>query len=280
MFIQGMMGLGDNVYQRAFISAIKFPVYIETPWPELYQGTLAQPVLPLTHLRTQVKNIKRQFQWHEPAGEQTITKVRYRMGNILDEMFKCLQLPRVALNLPSYGGSPIPQRYILVRPVTVRAEWRLTAESRNPDPQYVYQASVALKKAGYTIVSIADLEDGKEWALDPLPYADITLHKGELTVTELMRYAEHASGIVGGIGWIVPVCQAYRTPAFIICGGNGGYNCPENISDSKIRLEEHNIRFAVPDNFCRCTEKQHPCDKRIIRYEQLLNDWIAALGQQ
>ena len=278
MHIYGMMGLGDNVYQRAFISAIKFPVYIETPWPEIYQGTLAMPVLPCTNLRTQMKNIKRQTAWYTPVGVDNTVSVRYRFGNILDEMFKCLQIPRVALNLPSYGGRPIPQRYILVRPVTIRSEWRLTAESRNPDPEYIRLASVELKKAGFTIVSVADLEDDKEWALDPLPYADITLHKGELSVTELMRYAEHASGILGGIGWIVPVCQAYRTPAFIVCGGNGGYNCPENISDSRIDLAAHNIRYAVPDNFCRCTEKQHPCDKRISNYEQQLRDWITALG--
>ncbi len=278
MHIYGMMGLGDNVYQRAFISAIKFPVYIETPWPEIYQGTLAMPVLPCTHLRTQMKNIKRQTAWYTPVGVENAVSVRYRFGNILDEMFKCLQLPRVALNLPSYGGRPIPQRYILVRPVTIRSEWRLTAESRNPDPEYIRLASVELKKAGFTIVSVADLDGDKEWALDPLPYADITLHKGELSVTELMRYAEHADGIVGGIGWIVPVCQAYRTPAFIVCGGNGGYNCPENISDSRIDLAAHNIRYAVPDNFCRCTEKQHPCDKRISNYEQRLRDWITALG--
>lgn len=278
MHIYGMMGLGDNVYQRAFISAIKFPVYIETPWPEIYQGTLAMPVLPCTHLRTQMKNIKRQTAWYTPVGVDNTVSVRYRFGNILDEMFKCLQIPRVALNLPSYGGRPIPQRYILVRPVTIRSEWRLTAESRNPDPEYIRLASVELKKAGFTIVSVADLDGDKEWALDPLPYADITLHKGELSVTELMRYAEHADGIVGGIGWIVPVCQAYRTPAFIVCGGNGGYNCPENISDSRIDLAAHNIRYAVPDNFCRCTEKQHPCDKRISNYEQQLRDWITALG--
>ena len=74
MYIEGMMGLGDNVYQRAFISAIKFPVYIETPWPELYEGTLARPVLPLTHLRTQMKNIKRQTRWHDPLDAQTITQ--------------------------------------------------------------------------------------------------------------------------------------------------------------------------------------------------------------
>lgn len=278
MHIYGMMGLGDNVYQRAFISAIKFPVYIETPWPEIYQGTLAMPVLPCTHLRTQMKNIKRQTAWYTPVGVDNTVSVRYRFGNILDEMFKCLQIPRVALNLPSYGGRPIPQRYILVRPVTIRSEWRLTAESRNPDPEYIRLASAELKKAGFTIVSVADLDGDKEWAIDPLPYADITLHKGELSVTELMRYAEHADGIVGGIGWIVPVCQAYRTPAFIVCGGNGGYNCPENISDSRIDLAAHNIRYAVPDNFCRCTEKQHLCDKRISNYEQQLRDWITALG--
>ncbi len=36
MLIKGMMGLGDNIYSRAFVK--NYPgAYLETPWPELYR---------------------------------------------------------------------------------------------------------------------------------------------------------------------------------------------------------------------------------------------------
>jgi hypothetical protein len=278
LFVQGMQGLGDNVYQRAFLSGLKQPFYLETPWPELYRDTAAMPVMPLTRLRTQIKNVKRQTAtpWCIPHGVTRIARVKYGSTGIFAGMHETLQTARVPLNLPSFGDRPIPQKYAIVRPVTIRAEWE--AHSRNPLPEYVDRAAKALSEAGYTIVSVADLEKGKEWSLGTLPYADITFHNGELSVTELMRYAEHAGAIVGGIGWIAPVAQAYRRPALLICGGNGGYNSPSMITDDKIDLDKHHIRFAVPDNFCLCTDKNHECDKRISNYDNILRDWIADLG--
>jgi hypothetical protein len=278
LLVQGMQGLGDNVYQRAFLSGLKQPFFLETPWPELYRDTQAMPVMPLTKLRTQLKNMERHRarEWYSPSGVTRIARVRYGSEGIFAGMHEKLQTVRVPLNLPSFGVRPLPYKYAIVRPVTIRSEWE--AHSRNPLPEYVDRAAKALSEAGYAIVSVADLEKGKEWSLGTLPYADITYHAGELSVTELMRYAEHASAIVGGIGWITPVSQAYRIPALMICGGNGGYNSPSMISDEKIDLQQHNIRFAVPDNFCLCTDKAHPCDKRISNYDNILRDWIAALG--
>lgn len=274
LLIIGMRGLGDNIYQRALLT--RTHAYLETPWPELYEDLPnIMPVMPLTNLRTQLKNMRKHKNWHDASTATTQVRVSYRQGNILDNMFDCLQQPRVPLSLPSYGSTPIPRRYAIVRPVTVRAEWR--NESRNPRPQYVLKASLALKEAGYTVVSIADLEDNKEWAVEPLPYADITYHRGELNVRELMTYVEHASAVVGGIGWIVPAAQAYRTPSFIICGGQGGYNSPSNVIDR--RIENTNMTFAVPDNFCLCTEKAHDCNKRISSYDEQLRKWIADLGR-
>lgn len=249
-------------------------MYLETPWPEIYQDlNNVLPVLPCTDLRTQLKNIKNHKKWHDPKDVKTRIKIRYGKEGILSGMFQCLQLPRNPVSLPSYGDSPIKEKYAIIRPVSVRSEW--INESRNPLPEYIYQASIVLKKAGYTIVSIADLEKGKEWAIEPLPYADISYHKGELQVKELLRHIEHASAVVGGIGFIVPAVQAYKVPAFIVCGGNGGYNSPSQIIDPKIN--GYGIHFAVPDNFCLCTEKSHDCDKRISNYEQQLDRWIADL---
>lgn len=55
MFIRGMMGLGDNIYARAFIR--QYPgAYLETPWPQLYSDIDVKCVRPTTQLRTQSKN--------------------------------------------------------------------------------------------------------------------------------------------------------------------------------------------------------------------------------
>ena len=167
--------------------------------------------------------------------------------------------------------SPVSGKYAVVRPVTVRAEW--AAESRNPRPEYVLEASRALREAGYTVVSVADLEDGKEWAVDPLPEADITMHKGELAVMHLLALVKNAAVVVGGIGWIVPAAIATGTPAWFICGGQGGFNSPELITDRN-HMDLTKIGFAVPDKFCRCKQSRHQCDKRISGHREKFAEWM------
>ncbi|MNG04024.1 hypothetical protein D3C84_871280 [compost metagenome] len=164
-------------------------------------------------------------------------------------------------------------RYVLVRPATVRTEWR--ADTRNPDPIYIAAAAAEMRHRGYRVVSVADLERGKEWALDPLPPADIQYHAGELQVEPLLALLQHAAALIGGIGWIVPASIAAQVPAWIICGGQGGFNSPEHITDSCMDLSR--ITFAVPDNFCRCTLKQHTCDKRIADHDARFAAWADRL---
>ncbi|HDG9203473.1 TPA: hypothetical protein PBW36_006308, partial [Pseudomonas aeruginosa] len=96
-----------------------------------------------------------------------------------------------------------------------------------------------------------------------------------LPVEQLLALLQHADAVIGGIGWIVPASIAAKVPAWIICGGQGGYNSPEHITDKCMDLSR--ITFAVPDRFCRCTMKQHNCDKRITDHDQRFAAWADRL---
>ena len=272
MLIHGMRGLGDNIYQRAFIRQLG-EVWLDTPWPELYRDMPVHCVQPSTSLRTQAKNIHRHLAWAATPPALRSFKVAYGKAGIIAGMGDCFGVAPGEFDLPPLGDSPVHGRYVVVRPVTVRAEWR--ADSRNPMPEYVAQAAAAMRAKGYTVVSVADLEDGKEWALDPLPAADISYHKGELPVDQLLALIAGAAAVIGGIGWIVPACLAAKVPAWIVCGGQGGFNAPELITAPCMDLSR--ITFAVPDAFCRCTQKQHNCDKRIARYDERFAEWADRL---
>lgn len=271
MFIKGMMGLGDNIYARAFLK--RYPgTHLETCWPQLYRDLDVKCVRPETQLRTQGKNLRRDHAWHAPPGGPQL-RIAYGRDPIIQGLRKAFRCEPVDFDLPDFGTSPVEGRYVLVRPATVRAEWR--ADTRNPDPQYIASAAAEMRRRGYRVVSVADLEHGKEWALEPLPSADIRFHQGELPVEQLLALLQHAAAVIGGIGWIVPAAIAAKAPAWIICGGQGGFNSPEHITDPCMDLSR--ITFAVPANFCRCTLKQHTCDKRIADYDARFAAWADRL---
>lgn len=269
MFIvNSMRGLGDNIYQRAFVKALNGPVYLDTPWPELYRDLPdVHFVRPDTKLRTQSKNIAKQAAWQTRPRHGSVLTIRYGLEGIIPGMRMSFRVRPAAFDLPDFGPSPVSGKYVVMRPVTVRSEWR--ADTRNPDPWYTAQAAACAMLRGYKVVSVADLEDGKEWLVDDWKYsADIEYHRGELDVSQLMALIQGASAVIGGIGWIVPACLAAKVPAWVVCGGQGGYNSPELICP-----EGSTVTFSVPDNFCRCRLKEHNCDKRISNHAADFTRW-------
>ena len=272
MLIKGMMGLGDNIYSRAFVK--NYPgAYLETPWPELFSDLDVKCVRPVTRLRTQAKNAGRPHKWHKaPAISRTLS-ISYGGRPIIDGLRASFRCEPQEFDLPDFGPSPVKGRYVVVRPVTVREEWR--ADSRNPLPEYVATAAQAAKDAGWKVVSVADLEDGKEWGVGDLPPADIQFHAGELAVEQLMALVQGAGGMIGGIGWVVPAAIATGVPTWVVCGGQGGFNHPNHITDPRIDLKK--LEFAIPDRMCMCREKAHACDKRISNYGEQLARWIDRL---
>ena len=267
MIIHGMMGLGDNLFERPFIKALPKPLYLSTPWPFIFHDIPGVHFIrPQTNLRTQAKNIARHDTWTMPPTRQPTRQIRYGAEGIIPGMIASFGVMPGAFDLPPLPASPESGPYVVVRPATVRSEWR--ADTRNPDPDYIAIATWEAQKRGYKVISVADLEDGKEWIVGVPPGCDVQYHNGELPVEQLLALVKGAAAVIGGIGWIVPACLAAKVPAWIICGGQGGFNSPKQICP-----DGSTITFAVPDNFCRCKLKQHNCDKRISNYDQQLTAW-------
>ena len=279
-YFEGMYGLGDNIYQRAFLH--HFPgAYLRTPWPELYQGMDVRCVRSETSLRTQEKNERRSDYCYHRAP---IRALRKRIAYGAREIASCgiVQAFRqqfgvtdsLVFDLPSFNTmSPlIPQeeRIAIIRPATIRTEW--ASASRNPDPTYLCTSARLLRQAGFFVVSVADTEPGKEWVVGPEPEADLTLHQGELTLTQLCSLYEQAAAVVAPVGVSLPMAIAYKTPLFVVAGGCGGHNAPGVVTDPEMDLSR--VRWAIPDNYCLCTRADHHCDKRISYFRQQFTRWL------
>lgn len=271
-----MQGLGDNFYQRAVIREIPGRHQLVTSWPQLYADLPVDCVKPQTTLRTQVKNIERaDIRWSKPPHE-SVRRVHYvgRDGTMLDGLCQAFG---VTVDRITFDGPPVTpisrEPYIVVRPGTVRAEWR--ADARNPMPGYIDRACRAFRRK-FRIISVADLADGVEWLSGAAPYAHERYHAGELKIEQLLSLVAGASGVIGAVGWLVPAAVAYRVPMLLIYGGWGFHNGPARIFDP--RMDVSRIEQAVPDRFCMCTSPSHDCDKRISRIDEHIEHFALRLA--
>ena len=275
VLIHGMWGLGDNIFARPFVRAAakQYQVHLETPWPELYEDLDIRFVLGKRRLRTQLKNIARQRpeRWFRPLPMREVKGVSYggdlttaaSIVTALEQRWhSALQVAfdPALFDLPDMGPPPLvsPRPIAVVRPVTVRTEWHNTA--RNPRPEYIAAIAAELM-ATHTVVAVADIEPGQEWAVGELPPAHHYWLFGELRVRQLLALVRDADVVVGGVGWIVPAGLALRTKTFVVLGGHGGHNAPEKITYP--RHDSSRIGFAMPETYCLCTSMLHNCDKRI-----------------
>jgi hypothetical protein len=286
ILIRGMWGLGDNVYARPFVraAALQYQVHLETPWPELYEDLDIKFVLGKRKLRTQLKNIARQprERWLRPLPMREV-QVSYggdlttaaSIINALEQRWHArlrVAFDPALFDLPDMGPPPFASErpIAVVRPVTVRMEWR--GEARNPRPEYVNEIAAELM-ATHTVVAVADLEPGQEWAVGELPPAHHYRLFGELKVRELLALVRDADVVIGGVGWIVPAGLALRTKVFVVLGGHGGHNAPAKITDPRLDLSR--IGFAMPERFCQCTNMLHNCDKTIADPLGQFSRWAA-----
>lgn len=275
LLIEGMQGLGDNLYQRAIIRELG-EIYLQTPWPQLYVDLPVKCVRPVTRLRTQAKNAsRRDLSWCARPSRANVKRWHYvnRDSSIVQSLLDEIGLKRDALNFSGPPVEPVSaEPYVLVRPATIRKEWR--ADSRNPRPEYIAQAVEALR-GKYKIVSVADLKAGEEWPLEPLPYADEQYHAG-MPIERLLSLVAGASAVVGGVGWLVPAAVAYKRPMFLIYGGWGKHNGPQRIFDR--RMDTSEIHQAIPDQFCMCSTAAHDCNKTINNLDDHLERFLLRLA--
>jgi hypothetical protein len=280
VFIQGMQGLGDNIYQRPVLRELcaSRTVYLQTPWPQLYSDLPIRCVQPSTRLRTQLKNALRpELKWSDVPTHLAAKAIHYTADGLpmVEGLCKAAGVKAASLvfDLPRFDPPSIKRRpYIVVRPATIRKEW--VAASRNPLPEYIARAAEKLREH-FHVVSVADLVPGEEWAVPPLPYADEQFHAGELQLEQLLGLVGGAAGVVGGVGWLVPAAVAYQTPMLLIYGGQGTHNSPKRVLDP--RMDTSLIYEAIPDRLCMCASKDHACDKRIAKFDEHLERWTSQL---
>lgn len=289
LLIRGQWGLGDNIFQRPFIkqAARKYDLFLDTPWPELFEDTNVRFVRSSRALRAQTKNIERQpaARWIRPPRNIREVRTGYsghdlEVGSIvrtLERQFSAVGAnpDPLVFDLPEMGRSPVnsDKPIAVIRPVTVRTEWR--NEARSPLPEYVNWIAGELRKTHH-VVAVADLKPKEEWLLGDKPPHDEAFWQGELNVRSLLALIRSADVVVGGVGWIVPAAIALKTKAFIILGGHGAHNAPEKITDPRMELSR--IGFAMPERFCRCTAMLHRCDKRIPNLAEQWRSWSNRVG--
>jgi hypothetical protein len=254
------------------------PVYLTTPWPELF-ADLAGPeplhfVKPDGVLRCQARNLERQgdTRWSTvpagvPALRLTYNPSSIRNHGIVGAMEACvgfrasvpMSMPPFKLGARLSRALPRQRPVALIRPVTIRSEWR--NEARAPRPEYIAQATAIARRLGFFTVLVADVDGVNEWAIDPWPEADREYARGELCLEEMLALAARADVIIGGVGWIVPAALATKRPALIVQGGMGASNAPDRLVPPGA---EHRITFLEPDEYCGCAEKDHDCGAKLI----------------
>lgn len=242
LHVQGMHGMGDNLHQRMVIAQLLrrgHDIWLDTPWPSIYHD-MQCPRLQLldkrSPLRTQSKNAAREAALYDntpiPPHAQAV-RVHYppalvrQTGSVLGAMaaFTGTQIEDFRLPVPAQwvegvshivaaaAGRPI----MVLRPLMDRKEWG-GAAARNPDPQ-AYAKLFAILRERFYVVSVADLEDKREWLVPPALDADLKLHAGELEFRDLAGLFSVAKMVFTSPGFAVPLAQAVRAPVICIFGG-------------------------------------------------------------
>jgi len=287
VYLYGRNGFGDAIYTRAVarVLARAQPTVVATAWPELFSDLPVEMARPSTRLHGPSANMARQVTslWAPRPTASEARLIRYdwqalRTHGILAQMER---KARTRLEPFQFDLPPLPARSIpgpwpvaLVRPVTVRQDWRNPA--RNPDPVYVARAAELLIAAGYRVVSVANLTPGMEEPLGTLPPAHERYDHGELGVLPLLALVAAAALVVGGPGWVMPACLATATPLVVIGGGQGCCNGPQALVDP--RMDSSRIRWLLPEPRCACASPGHNCPKVIPQFNEQFQRALQSVG--
>lgn len=303
LVVRTMEGLGDNIWSRPVVLALARlyePLTLLTPWPQAYADFAKQFPLrfgrPSTKLRTQLLNVGAwQGSWDEAPGEPAF-RLAYDPREIARGSNHHDSLERSARKwLQGSGVSPldirmeVPEEWldladslifkwtdlrdkpvVLIRPPTVRREWNNPA--RNCDPRALQQLINRLT-ATHTLVGVAHLEANKEWLEAELRGLHFQFYKGELSVESLFGLMARC-WTIGANGWTVPMALATGGWAYVLFGGNYGYNAPDRLLHPG--YEAGHVGFSEPDRPCRgCVRAQHHCLKTISpsRLVREFEDW-------
>lgn len=248
LHLMGHHGLGDNLHQRALIRQLmkKYDVWLDTSWVSVYHDLIANGLhvvyRPIS-LRTQTKNARREaalFEKKPPPRDAKTMRISYSPaqmkahGSVLKAMCATVGLgcdydtADFRLPIPEMWSAELRAKWLdkwrptkplmIYRPPCIRPEWG-GAAARNPDPA-AYAALYQEIRDRFFVVSVADIEPGKEWIapsgdLD----ADVKLHHGELVFETMAALFAEASMVFTTGGFPVILAQAVETPVFAVIGG-------------------------------------------------------------
>lgn len=278
ILVECMQGIGDQIYSRPFVRLLAqdHDVYLKCVLPDLYSDMRVKFIDPgVPAYRTQRKNFTPVEFVPLPEVDQTINwhygRLELKKHGIVSHMEHAFGFEpgrnKLEFTLPVWKDAEqmldwnilTDKKIAIVRPPTVRKEW--INVSRNPNPHYVNWCARMLRDAGYYVISIADCEEGEEWLEGDEPPADLHLHHGELGLKGTLSLIKRAHLVVGGSGFIIPASVSAGTNLFVIFGGRGEYDNPHKVFD--LRMDMKKIGWAMPENFCRCNQMEHDCDKTI-----------------
>lgn len=290
LYFAGMEGIGDNINQRCFIKALVekgHEVWLKTPLPEIYAGIPnLHFVQAKTQLRTQKKNEQNSLVRFEPEPPG-IPRQRIFYGNghlqagsIFDAMQQQFGTLPATMDLPHYPAPDIPvpdgKPIAVIRPTTERTEWHNA--SRGPLNKYVDEVSRLLAIRGFHVISIADNEPGQEWIPDLEPFAHRKLHDGQLSITQMLALVERADIVLTGPCVVMLAALAYRKHMISLGGGCGGSNHHLKVTDPRC-MDLSRAMFVYPDNYCRCQQMHHDCDKKISNLPGKVEGFIGQIYQ-
>ncbi len=227
LFLQGMLGLGDNIHQRAIVRHFmrEFSVYLETPWPCIYHDLVGDNLKLVRRqmpqkLRTQEKNARREDHQYAdcpqdlPGKRVWYTHDEIRKGWFLGAMCKYTGCPEASADFrlpiaPAWQQATdklmaswkTTKPILLYRPLVERTEWNGCA-ARNPDFRAYYKLVRSIRDR-FFVVSVADLEHLKELSVGSKIKADVEYHRGELQIPVLAALTARAAMVFASPGFML-----------------------------------------------------------------------------
>lgn len=280
--IKCYQGIGDSAYTLPFAKELakSYQVYIKSPLPKIYKDVPNVKFLRFDEdtYRTQEKSLSDDDTIYSPrplkiektftpeyAGNELLT------GSIVSTFSEQLNIPsdaKLEWKLPSFKKElgnfldtiPKNKKIALIRPATIRSEWRVS--TRNPNPNYIAWCCKILNEAGYYTISIADLDYEQEWLADNIDVpAKLKLYSGELGIYGTLELFKHADIVIAGSGFALPAAVSSDTNLFLILGGRLAYDGISKTLHPSMNLNK--IGYAQPINPCICTLNEHNCNKNI-----------------
>lgn len=244
----GMHGMGDCLHQRGPLKQLMktYDVSLDTSWAAMYHDLIADGLKLVRRpvgLRTQAKNATREAKLFSIGryeyGMRTVRAsysgaqvMRTESKTVLEAMCNAtgtsyaeadyrLPVPYRWDELLRETLGPLPQRasekpWLVYRPLVARTEWRGSIQ-RNADPA-AYAATLDAIRDQFFVISVADLEPGKEWIIGPDAKADLSLHHGELVFEALASLFKQSSLALTSSGFGAILAPAVGTPCISVVG--------------------------------------------------------------